>query len=194
MSLKTITAPAAHVFGKDDDVLRAQLRLMPGETDQDALLTELIVTAEAAAESYTRLRLITQTVRVTLDGFGCGGIALPVEPVQSVVEVSYIDGAGDVVTMDAADYRLVSSETPCELHPAYGQSWPVPRDNKASVFVDLVVGFGAAASDVPAEIRGAIRLHVGHGFLNREAVVPGVSVAELPLGFKNMLDPWRFWV
>jgi len=188
--LSTITPPAAPLLTPDDAALRQHLRLEAGETDADTLLAELIAAATARAEAYTRRRLLTQTVRLTLDGFGIGGLEatpLPVAPIQSVDQVQYKDNAGAWQTVQAADYRLVDSVEPHELWPAFGRTWPVPEREPAVVRIDLVVGYGAAASDVPPDIVQAVRMMVAHLDQNREA-------ADTPFGVETLLGPHRIWI
>jgi uncharacterized phiE125 gp8 family phage protein len=186
MSLDTITPPVA-LLTSGDAALRQHLRLFPDETDQDALINDFCLAAVSVAEGFTRRRFLTQTVRLTQDSFGCGGLVLPIDPVISVDQVSYVDGAGVEQTMSAADYRLVRSRVPAELHPAYGESWPTPRPDRDAVSVDLVVGYGTA-SDVPRDIVQAVRLLVLHWYDNRDAM------GSLPEAPASLLRPWRLWL
>ncbi|TMV07312.1 head-tail connector protein [Arenibacterium halophilum] len=194
MSVQTLVPPAAAVFDASDAILRQFLRLAPEDTGEDALIDEMIASATDQVETYIRRRLITQTVRITGDGFGPGAIALPIDPVQNVASVVYVDGAGEDQTLEPARYRLVRSEVPVELHPAYGESWPVPRPDRDCVRIDVVAGYGDEGTDVPAAIRAALRLLVAHQFFHREAVILNAGAEELPLGVRDSLAPYRFWV
>jgi uncharacterized phiE125 gp8 family phage protein len=186
MSLSTLTPPAA-LLDATDIVLRQALRLFPDETDQDDLIDELCLSAVAVAEGFTKRRFLTQTVRLTRDGFGCGALRLPVDPVQSVDQVVYVDGTGSDTVLSSARYRLITSRVPVELHPAYGESWPTPRPDRDAVTVDLVVGFGAA-SDVPRDIVQAVRLLVQCWYDDRRAQ------GSLPPPADALLKPWRLWL
>lgn len=157
------------------------------------MIDEIALGAMGGVEGYLRRRLITQKVRLTRDGFGPGGIALPIDPVQSVDAVRYVDTAGTMVTMPSAGYRLIRSGVPTELHPAYGTSWPSARADRDAVEIDLVVGYGATPADVPAPIRDAVRQLVAQRYLHPEPVSLGAAVEELPMGLRDMLAPFRFW-
>jgi uncharacterized phiE125 gp8 family phage protein len=195
MTIQTIVPPAAEIFTAAE--MRPHLRLEADEADQDTVIDEYIAAARDKAESYLRRRLLTQTVRLTLNGFGSwhsSSIALPIAPVQSVSKVEYLDSAGVWQTVDPTAYRLIDSCTPKTLYPATGWQWPTPANEPANVHIDLVVGYGAAASDVPPAILQGIRLLVAHMFQNREGVIIGENAKELPLGVGDLLSDHRFWV
>ncbi|WP_306043710.1 hypothetical protein [Mameliella sp. MMSF_3455] len=186
--ITTISKPAV-LLDALDDKLRQQLRLEPDEDDQNSLIDGLCLAAVRLAEGYTKRRFITQTVRLTRDCFGFGGIPLPVDPIQGVDQVVYTDGAGVDQTLAPSGYRLIPAGLPVELHPPYGESWPVPRPDKGAVRIDLVVGFGDTAYDVPEDIVQAIRLMVNWWFLaGRDAG------HDIPGQVKAMLNPWRLWL
>jgi len=190
--LTTLTPPSA-LIDSSDAALRQHLRLEDDETDQDALIDAYCLAAVGHVENYTRRRLVTQTVRLTLDCFGWGGIWLPIDPVQSVDQVAYTDGAGVEQVMASSAYRLIASGLPTKLHPAYGASWPVPRPDKGAVRIDLVVGYGAASA-VPAEIVQAARMLVGLWFVPGREVVGPSSQSEMPYAVQSLLAPHRLWL
>lgn len=192
MTITTLVAPAAEPLTSSDSALREHLSLTSAETWKNNVIDAYCAAARSKVETYLRKRLITQTVRLTLDGFS-GAIPLPIGPIQSVAGVSYLAGDGAWQEMEAAAYRLIDSATPFELRPAYGTSWPVPRPDFATVRIDLVVGFGETASGIEPAILQAMRLLIADMDLNREAT-GAQELRELPLGFRQMLDPFRLWV
>lgn len=189
MGLITTVEPGAEPVSTSD--AKAHLRIT--HSNEDALIDGYVKAARLAAERFIRRRLITQTVRLTLDGF-CDGygacLTLPVAPIQSIEAVQYRIAAGTWETVASSDYELrTSGGEPWQLCPAYGTTWPVPRTGPDSVRIDLVVGYGVAAADVPQDIVQAINFLVAHFYTHRSAVVTGTIAAELPLGFKAMLQP-----
>ncbi len=187
MTLTVITPPAAEPLTVAE--LQAQLRW--SSSDESALLAAYIVAARRAAEAFLHRRLITQTVRLTLTAF-CPQLALPIAPVQSVDQVAYTDADGDEAILDPARYRLATAGLPTLLVPAYGQEWPVPRNDWDSVRIDLIVGYGAAGSDVPADILQGLRLLAAHMFQNRDATA--APLTEIPFGVRSLWDPHIFWL
>lgn len=192
MALTTTSGPASEIFTADD--MRDLLSLQDDETDRDALIDNYVASARGWVEAYTKCRLLTQTVRLSLDGFGCGyadAVPLPIAPIQSVEQVQYLDGNGAWQTMAEADYRLIGSQSPNELRPAYGQTWPVPRIDVDVVRIDLIVGYGDAATDVPAPIQQAIRMLVQAWF---DPDVADTDPDAVRAAVEQWISPFRLWV
>lgn len=188
MTLTTIAEPAAEPVSRDE--VREAARVDAAEAD--SYLDGLIVAARRHVEAFTRRRLITQTVRLTCDGFRPLH-PLPVAPVQSVSAVTYLDGAGATQTLASSAYRLVASREPPALSAVYGTTWPPVRADHDAVAIDLVVGYGDAGSDVPADIRLAMQHLIAHWYDNREAVAVGGAVA-MPLSVRDLLMPHVVWL
>lgn len=187
--LRQAVAPAREPMTADDFLLRQQLRLMDGEEEENALIDALAATARAMVESHCRLRLIEQTLTLTVPRFDPAGIAVPVAPVQSVSAVRHETAGGALVAMDPGSFRLLESGPVAVVSPPLGSCWP---SSAGVVEVDFVAGFGTDPAAIPPEILQAMRLIVAHLFKNREAVTD-TAAAELPLGVRVMLAPWRMY-
>lgn len=169
------------------------LRLEPDETEEDELLAALIAAAIDHLDGYRGVlgqALVAQTWQIKLDGFPAKRVLrLPLGPLIDLVSVAYFDAAGSAQT-------LVGLELcPDALGPAVGlaegQSWPATATRPDAVTVTWRCGFGAGAGDVPAAIRTAAKLLIGHWYANREAVNVGNIVTEMPLGATVLLAPFR---
>ena len=57
--------------------------------------------------------------------------------------------------------------------------------------IDFIAGYGSAGADVPQPLRQAIRLLVTHWFENRSAVVLGDDANATPLGYRELVAPYR---
>jgi uncharacterized phiE125 gp8 family phage protein len=68
---------------------------------------------------------------------------------------------------------------------------PAPGRLAAGIELDVVVGFGDAAIDVPEPLRQAIRLLVAHWYENRGVAAIGHAVAMLPATVAALLAPYR---
>lgn len=184
-----LTPPVAEPMASSDAALRAQLRLDPGETEENALIDALCATARAHVEALTGRRLITQTARLIAGEFPGVNFSLPVAPVSAIAAIKYTNAAGELATLAPADYRVTQSGPLWGLAPAYGKSWPALRDG-GEVQIDITVGFGADLSAIPADLAQAMRLIVAHLFQNREAVSEG-QFFDLPIGVRDMCARWR---
>jgi uncharacterized phiE125 gp8 family phage protein len=189
MSLITITKPEIEPVSLEE--LQDQVR--QNFAVDAALLASCGAAARAHVEAFTRLRLIEQVVELRRDGLG-GVIRLPVAPVMSVDEISYLDCAGEEQVLATGLWRVRRSVMPWQIIPAHLATWPTVLPDLDTVGIRMTVGFGPAASDVPEDLRAAIKSLAAHFYENREAVVIGAGAAELPLGVRDMLLPHVLWV
>jgi uncharacterized phiE125 gp8 family phage protein len=67
----------------------------------------------------------------------------------------------------------------------------VTCDRADAVTIEFTAGYGAAASAVPAEIKQAMYLMIGHWYENRESVNVGNIVNELPFAAQALLEPFQ---
>ena len=121
-------------------------------------------------------------------------IHLPLPPLIDVSAIEYFDVDGQAQTVDLASVWIRPGERG-EVRPITGFCWPATQcERPRAVTITFTAGYGDAASNVPAPIRTAALLLVGHMYRNREAVV-GVeqrdSSTELPLGVARYLTPFR---
>lgn len=151
-------------------------------TDDDVYITSLIAMARRYVEQKTKLRLITQTLTMTMDDFPrCGDriIHFPVGPVQSISSISYYDENGASQTLSSSLYETDVASRYARIGEVDGESWPDTKNKLNAVSVVFVAGFGAASA-VPQDLKGAMLLLIGHWFENRESVVVGTVTAKVP--------------
>ncbi|MER8371740.1 head-tail connector protein [Mesorhizobium sp. M1406] len=179
---------------------KAQLSIQV-TTVHDAMINRMIaaVTAKLDGEAGILGRvLVTQEWKLTLDCFPTE-IVVPLPPLQSVEEITYVDAAGDEQTLATDKYTVlgIAGSKRARIVPAYGKSWPTPRDFAESVTVSFTAGYGDDEDAVPEPLRAAILLHVGHLFENRESTIvddrTAFSVEETPFGFDDLIAPYRLW-
>lgn len=164
-------------------------------TTNDPELTTWLQAATSFVETYTHRQTTSATWDLKLDAFPCGDcITIPKSPLVSVTSVTYTDTNGDAQTVSASNYTVVAPSglecAPGYIVPAYGVYWPVTRAVPNAVVVRFVAGYGVA-STVPAPIRAAMKLLIGHWYANREAVNIGNITSELPLAVASLLWPYK---
>jgi uncharacterized phiE125 gp8 family phage protein len=157
----------------------------------------------AAAISYLDGRdgilgraLMPQTWELQLDRFPSPEeILLPLSPVISIDSIKYTDVDGVEQTFSASKYSL-SLETNWRPRVilGYDQAWPGTRSVQEAVRVRFQAGYASGNSPedttgLPSTLKQALLLLIGHMFENREAVVTGLTVAELPMGIRMLLTP-----
>jgi uncharacterized phiE125 gp8 family phage protein len=163
--IKIKTAPTVEPIS----LLEAQEHLRLDVDDDAGLVTNLIQTAREYCEAYQGRAFITQTWYLWLDEWPeC--IKMPLPPLVSVTSIKYYSTANVEATMSASDYYVDTNSTPGRIVLAYGKTWPSTTLRTANgICVEFVCGYGATGATVPAAVRQAILLMVGHLYENREA-------------------------
>lgn len=160
MSLKRITPPAGLAVSIES--ARASARV--DGTALDAQLEQAIRKYTEEAEHLTNRSVVTQTWRVTLNGFPAS-VRLDMPPIVSVQSVKFYDTASEQQTLDPQDYFVDSASEPGEVLPAPGKAWPATAIRKNAVEIQYTAGYGADHTNVPDGIKGYILARVAEEFL-----------------------------
>ena len=173
----------------------AKQHLRVDHTDEDDLITEYIASARAWVESYLERSLLRQTWQMILDDFPAAGenIELRMPPAYDIVSFQYLDDDGDATTVPADDYDSLLAVDCGIITLATGQAWPVPGDYPGPVRISYRTGYGTAATDVPADLRKAVRILVEHQYRNRGAVAVGTITSQMPLSVMEDLAQYKVW-
>lgn len=195
MALSLYVAPVSEPVSLSE--AKVHLRVSADQTDEDSLISALIKAAREYAESFTGRAIRTQTWDLKLDAFPCDEIVLPYPPVTSVTSITYVDTAGSTQTWDSSLYQTSLPSGPdagkARIWPAYGQYFPQTRCQMDAVTVRFVAGY-ATVSAVPESIKAAVKLLIGHWYMNREHVAVGVGVGAVtvPMAADSLL--WTYKV
>ena len=193
MFAKLVTPPVLEPVSLTEAKLH--LRLAVDDSDaancdvEDSKISVMITAAREFVENHTRLALITQTRDVAFDYFPSGiFIPLPFAPLQSVTSISYTGTDGSSLTF--TDFEVDLFVNAAKLK--YGFSWPETQ-YRSRVIIRIVSGYGTTAASVPASIKQAMLLLIGHYYANSEAVIVDnrVAVDILPMGVESLLAGFR---
>lgn len=185
MALRLLEAPAEQPVS----LAEAKAHCRVDHTDEDALIGSLIAAATGHLDGASGILgrcMVTQEWALDLDAFP-ETIALPLAPVVTVDAVKYIDGSDALQTLDAAEYVVSNGR----IEAAPDADWPVTRDRQGAVTVEFTAGYGAA-EDVPAALKAAMLLMIGHWYANRESVIVGTIASELPMAVQALTTPYIF--
>lgn len=161
---------------------KAHLRVL--DDAEDAYISNLISSAILHVENETGRKFLQQTIVRSFEGFA-DVLPLSVTPVMSVDNVSYVNVNGD--TQQLTGYYISRGDFRTCILPAFGGSFPAVKAGYESVTVTYTAG----ASQWPRPISQAVLLLVGHWFANREAVVVGAAVSDLPLAYASLIQPYK---
>ena len=183
MSAILITAPAQEPLS----LAEAKAFLRVEHEADDGLIALLIAAARLAVEGETRRALLSQEWRLVRDAWPQSGrIAVTPAPLTAVTAARVYDEAGAAHTVDAQAFIVDAARAALAFAP---WSLPAPGRAVAGIEIDVAVGYGEDADDMPEPLRQAIRMLVAHWYDNR-----GVVAAEgrtLPRGVAALIAPYR---
>lgn len=187
MNVEVITPPDAEPITRAE----AKLHLKVEATAEDTLIDGLITDARQHVETVTGLLLMPQTIKVTVEAWG-REIIIPRAPIAAVESVTFTDADGETATLDPSAYVVRQRYGLTRLRAAASVGWPsLGNDPVIEIIADA--GFEDAAS-VPAALRRAMLLLIGHWYRNREAVAAGGAPTEFPLAVEALINPHRMVV
>lgn len=175
------------------------LRLERYGPDRDWVVM-MIPAAREWCEGWTGRALAPATFELAASAWPLR-LELPMSPISAVTSVIYTDGDGIPTLLDTSDYILDNFADPARLDTAYGLTWPTLQAVTNGIRIRYVAGYsrpgpvdeGSPTVDtppLPASIRAAILLVLGHLYENREDTTE-LSLQQLPLGAKALLEPYR---
>lgn len=204
MGLNIVTAPTLEPI----TLAEAKAHCRVDTSDDDALLGVLIQAARAKAEGMMHAAIMQRTVDQTLDAFPEAEIEIALPPAcngkgwnpgaavaapLAVTSIGYVDTAGAAQTLLNTTYTLDTSSWPYWVLPAVDTEWPATRAQANAVTLRYTTGYDAVAK-VPGDIRAWLLLTVAFLYANREALVLGGRVEEIPGRFTDsLLDPYTVW-
>jgi uncharacterized phiE125 gp8 family phage protein len=175
----------------------AKAHLRVDHSDDDGLIVDLIKAATARAQAEVQRQFVTATMEWVLQGWPYS-IRLPIAPVAAVdvTSVKYVDGLDVAQTLPATDYIVRPRGPSIEIVLKTGKTWPPLSTTPAAEPVVVRFNAGTTAADVPANVKAAIKLLLGHFYANREAVLvgAGAQAIELPLAARDLLmqEAWSW--
>lgn len=184
MSAILLTASAVEPVS----LAEAKAFLRVEHTDDDDVIEALVSASRVHIETQTRRALITQAWRLSLDAWPEEGrVPVVPGPLQGLAAARVFDFNGTPHAVDVQDFV-----------PDVGASalafalWAVPAPGRiaAGIELDVTVGYGDAAADVPEPLRQAVRLLTAHWYENRGLAALG-TVTVLPSTVAALIAPYR---
>lgn len=203
----TLVTPPVPVITVPD----AKAHLRVDHADDDLLIAGLLEAATSHVSETTGRAIGVQTWDLTLNApwdvyhhnqlsasywlatgagrYGLTGLRLPKPPLRSVDSITYRDADGVNQTFAAGGYEVGGVGAEGTVHLLEGVSFPSVYAGPGAIKVRFTAGYDA--DTVPAGIRLAILLLVGHWYETRETVNIGNISGELPFTTSALLAPYR---
>jgi uncharacterized phiE125 gp8 family phage protein len=151
----------------------------------DTLIAQIMLAATEAAEEFQRRTYITRSRTYYLDKFP-KVIRPPYSPLATVTSIQYYDTDGNLQTLGSANYRVDTDTAPGRITEAYNTTWPSTRAMTGAVIVTYTSGYGSNNSDVPDDIKAALKMMIAHLYENRTTVIDK-QLHVVPLGARTLL-------
>lgn len=150
-------------------LVEAKLHLKVDYSTDDDLITALIIAAREQAENYTLRKLLPQTITEKFNGL-TSPLELSCTPLRAITSFTYLDENGDSQALSTGlcvleDYRDLPA-----ISLKNSQVWPTTLAQNDAVTVVYTVGYDDADA-VPATIKAAMLLMIGHWYENRQDTV-----------------------
>lgn len=167
---------------------KAWLRL--DTIDEDGLVTALITAARLTVEAASRRLLMSQTWRLMMDYWPIGGtVKVQISPFKAILAARSYDIYGNSTAYDPTGFIVDKASEPARIMVANNIA-PVTGRPFAGIELDVQLGYGANASDVPQPLRQAILLLVALWFENRGDGIGGAG-EPLPPAIKALITPYK---
>ena len=174
-------------------VAEAKLHLRVDISDDDAYIGTLITAAREWVENYLDRTLITTQLILRAAEFPTEELELARPPMATAgtataVVITYTLADTTTATLSTALYRVDRTTTPGNVAPIINGTWPsdVIEDANA-VAVTYWAGYGPTSASVPATIRHAMLMLIGHWYESRSTVLVGVTSKPLEFAVESLL-------
>ena len=188
-SVTRATGPAVEPL----TVAEAKLHLRVDTTEDDTYIGTLITAAREWVENYLDRTLITTQLILRAAEFPTEELELARPPMvasgtATAVVITYTLADTTTATLSTALYRVDRTSTPGNVAPIINGTWPsdVIEDANA-VAVTYWAGYGPTSASVPATIRHACLMLIGHWYERRSAVLTGTISKPLEFAVESLL-------
>jgi len=174
----TITSARPSYFVVTIDDARNHLQITHDE--DNAMIDQLIATAQEYIELSTHLFLTARDVTIVIDTLD-EILELPYYPVNSVVSIKYYDEDNTLQTLSASDYTLYTTR------PAKIKFETIPNLYDRPDAVQIVVNCGYSnVGDVPMNLKHGVKLLLTALYENRSEIA-AVKLEHNAIGIDYLL-------
>jgi uncharacterized phiE125 gp8 family phage protein len=184
--LEISTEPAAEPVTSAE--FKTYINLHSSVTGDDSLITSILKAARFACELYCNRAFIDQSWKLTFDNAQPDIIYLPKGKINSVTTIKTYYDDGTTTTESSSNYIVKTGENG-SIWLKSGSIWATTTRTHNIFEVIYKVGFGAAGTNVPDEIKLAI-LATGLTYYDTR----DRDDMDIPPIAKKLLSPWRIFL
>ena len=158
-------------------------------SDDDALISALIISARMLVEQRTQRVLITQGWRMTLDKFSHRHfIHVPISPFQTLSAFKVYNLDGSFTLIDPSQYLVDSNTSFARICLVNGLAQPTKPI--MGITLDFVAGYGDTSASIPEPLRQAIRELIYLWYENRGDTLADAQANHFPAIVSVLLEPY----
>ena len=196
MQLTLTTAPTAEPI----TLAEAKAHLRVTHSNDDTYINSLIAASRQTLEQIMNRVFISQTWTEYFDEFPVEGCAIELSrpPLISITSIQYYDESDVLQTWSNTKYTVDTDSYKGRVYPTRLESYPSARLYPKSVIVTYVAGYQDSAAspvdladNVPEPIKQALLILIAHLYENREPVIVGTSVVDVPMSIQALIAPYR---
>lgn len=182
---KLVTGPSSEPI----TLAEAKLYLRVDDSTEDALITAIITAARRKFENDTYHYLMPQTWELYLNQneINAEQISINKSDITAISSVKYYDQSNTQQTLSTSDYQTAIQGRPYSI-----QLTTVPQvyNRLEAMVIRFTLGYTNAAA-VPEDIKTAIKTLIGTLYENRQTIVTGTQVNEVPDTYKFIMENYR---
>ena len=182
---KLVTGPSSEPI----TLAEAKLYLRVDDSTEDALITAIITAARRKFENDTYHYLMPQTWELYLNQneINAEQISINKSDITAISSVKYYDQSNTQQTLSTNDYQTAIQGRPYSI-----QLTTVPQvyNRLEAMVIRFTLGYANAAA-VPEDIKTAIKTLIGTLYENRQTIVTGTQVNEVPDTYKFIMENYR---
>ena len=171
------------------DVADLKTHLRITFSDDDSYIAALEKAAVHRIEEFTNTYLLETTLIQYGNSFSDLNILFKSPMKSTGTTISYRSSAA-WVTLSASNYEVVYQIKPPRIYPAEDNSLPDADDVFTAWKCNYTAGY-ASASDVPDPLIQAIKIVVADMYENRQSVIVGKMVSEIPKTAQYLMNPYK---
>jgi uncharacterized phiE125 gp8 family phage protein len=180
VDLITLDEAKAHIRRDDDDDNYYILSLI-----------SIVMSHLDGATGILSRALLEQTWTEKANGFPpCKEFRFLLSPLISVETVTYYDSYNVLQTYPPSNYKSYNGYEYAYLKLNRDATWPTTYNRDDAITITAKFGYGVDKTSVPQAIKHAGLMLLSHWYENREAVMVGAAVSELPAGVMRLLRPY----
>lgn len=182
---KLVTGPSSEPI----TLAEAKLYLRVDDTTENDLITAIITAARRKFENDTYHYLMPQTWELYLnkDEISNEQISINKSDITAISSVKYYDINNTQQTLSTSDYQTAIEGRPYSIQIT---TMPQVYDRLNAMVIRFTLGYANAAA-VPEDIKTAIKTLIGTLYENRQTIVTGTQVNEVPDTYKFIMENYR---